>query len=255
MLNALRVDMRRYMTSKAYMLLALTASVVYPLFLLIVMKAFSAMMGADYSVEITEFTAYSSMASIFLAVLVTEFLHGEVGEGIVRNKIISGKRKSQVFLSYCIVNMFLAAFLQIVSVLVTRVAAFCLGLEVLVPVADLLRLTTVTAFAGVAISIFYTALYLCFCTSKIAIALPTVVSVAIRILMIFVLDALYPASGVPKASGFTLKLFVGLDRFVAFFHLNGFPHWDNISYLIGNVTLIAVSLGTGLLIFTNKDLK
>lgn len=255
MINALRVDIRRYLMTKSFLLFALFVAVAQPVFMRLIMMGFGISMHLGASVDLNEFSVYSSMASIYLAVLVTMFLHAEAGEGIIRNKMISGKKRHEILLSYCTVNAALAAILQSISVLATVCVGFCTGSTFDVAMEEVVRFTGISILAGVAISIFYTVLYLCFCTTKAAAALPAVVAIIMKLVLVFVMDALYTTSGVPKVTGTALQVYRCFDRYVAFSHLTGEPRWDNMSYLVGNMVVIVISLVVGILVFRKKDMK
>lgn len=255
MLNLLRVDIKRYLMTKPFLILAVIAAVLQPLFTQLLLQGMSGVLGTEAYVSMNDFAVYTDLAAIYLAVFTTVFLYAEAGEGIIRNKLISGKHRSQVLLSYCVVNAALAAFLQIVSVLVTALTALCMGAKMLVTLQEVIRFTLIAVLASIAVSTLYTVLYLCNCTQKWAIAIPGAIAIFMRTTMFFVLDALYTSSGVPKVSGATLTVYQWIDRYVAFYHLNGLVRYDNASYLIGNIVLIAVTLSVGSLVFSKKDLN
>lgn len=255
MLNTLRVDIKRYLMTKSFIIFAILIAFLQPLFTEIVMLLVGGAMKADFDVTINNFADYSTLASIFLAIVITMFLHSEVGEGIVRNKLISGKKRYQVLISYCVVNSAVAAILQIISIFAVVIVAICSGSTISVQVDEVIRYTCVTVLAGIAISVLYTAAYLCFCTNKMAIAIPGFIAVFMKICQFVILDATYTESGVPKVSGITLKIYEGIDRFVAFFHIDPPLRHDNASYLIGNIILIIASILVGSIVFSRKDLK
>lgn len=255
MLNALRVDVRRYFITKGFMILALIIAVAEPLFLVAVMYGLSNVFEMPMEITANDIAAYSSMAAIYLAVFVTMFLYAEAGEGIIRNKLISGKKRIHVILSYCIVNSALAVIMQLISVLVVVATGTALKASFQLGVEEIIRQTVVCALAGMALSILYSVVFLCFCTTKAAIAIPAGIAVVMKVFLTFVMDALYTDSGVPKVTGRTLEIYKGIDRFLPFAHLTGGLRWDNGSYIIGNSVVIIVSLIVGILVFSKKDLK
>ncbi len=255
MLNLLRVDIKRYCITKRFWLLALGSAALTPflvgLFLFILAQA----TGDSYQVSLAVFTVYSSMAAILLAMLITSLLHEEVGEGIVRNKLISGQKRSHIFLSYCLLHALLALLLQLIALLGACILPLLLGAVWNLQGSELIRLTAISALASMAVSLFFTALYFCFCTSKAAFILPGAVAIIMKVAMTVIMDALYTESGIPKVSGATLKIYKGIDRFLPFAHLTDLPRWDNASYFWGSGVLILLSLTAGLLVFSRKDLK
>lgn len=255
MLNALRVDFRRFLMTKSFMVLMLWATVVQPLCTELLIWGFAKLYHENITVTLTNLQSYTSMASIYLAVMVTIFLSVEAGEGIIRNKLISGKKRHHILISYSIVNATVALFLQVFSVLIPLSVGVLVGAQCQVLLPDIIRFTAISSLSGMAIGVFYTAIYIAICDIKISIAVPGIVAVVMYIILLFVLDTLYTDSGVPKVSGMTLKIYESIDRFVPFAHLNGPLRWDNASYIISDVVLIGISLLIGALVFAKKDMK
>ena len=255
MLNNIRVDFQRMFLSKIVLFTFLVAAVFIPVGFETIMVVLDNAMNMDTAVSLTDFANYSSMAPFVLAVLITVYLHGEAGEGIVRNKIISGKKRYQIVLSYCIVAAVLAAVIQIVSVLATPIVPLIAGKAFEVTFSEVIRFTWVSTLAEVALCVIYTSLFLCFCTKEIAAGIPAALAILAKIVLIVVIDALYTSSGVAKVSGFTFKAYVAIDRYVPFSHLSGDLRWDDASYIKGNLAAIAIFAILGIVVINKKDLK
>lgn len=255
MANAIRVDVRRLLLTKSFLFLGLLIAVIMPAAQELIMYGAMKAMKQNTPVTMNDFTGYAAMASIYLAVFVTAYLYAEVGEGIIRNKIISGTKRRHIFFSYCLVNSCVAVLLQIVSVVSTALVPLMLHMEFACSPEEIVRLAAVTALAGAAVSVLYTVIFICFCTSKISIALPASIAIFTKILTIVILDALYTDSGIPKVTGSTLKVYEAIDRYVSFSYLQGPVRWDSASYLIGNGALIVLSVLAGLVVFSKKSLK
>lgn len=255
MLNTLRVDFKRYMMTKVFLIMAVIFSIAGPVFMNISVNLFADAIKAEKYIGIDSFWYYSANASIYLAVIITMFLNAEAGEGIIRNKLISGKKRYQVLISYCLVNTVVATILELLSVISAAVVGVLSGAVLRVSVDEIIRYTLVATLAGIAIGILYTAVYICFCTKKIANVIPIAIAMLVKIAMIVISDALFTTSGVPKVTGTTLKIYTGIDRYFAFFHLNNELRYDNMSYIIGNAALIIISILVGSLVFTKKDFQ
>lgn len=255
MLNTLRVDFKRYVMSKMFMIFAVIVAIVEPLASAVLINAVGKAIKREIYVTINDFAGYASLASIILAVTITMFLHAEAGEGIIRNKLISGKKRYQVILSYCIVNSVMSVALQVVNVITVAVVAFGTGAGFENSVEEIMGFIAIAILAEIAVSILYTVAYLCFCTQRVAIAVPGAIAIFMKLASVVILDALYPGSGVPKVTGMTLKIYEGIDRYVPFFHLTPPVRFDSASYVIGNIAVIVVSLLIGIFVFSRKDLK
>ena len=255
MLNNIRVDFQRMFLSKIVLFTFLVAALLIPMGTETIMVILDNVMHMETVVSLTDFSSYSSMATFILAVLITIYLHGEAGEGIVRNKIISGKKRYQIVLSYCIVASVFAAVIQIISVLATPIVPFIAGKAFEVSASEVIRFAWVSVLAEVALCVVYTSLFLCFCTKEIAAGIPVALAILAKIVLIVVTDALYTSSGVAKVSGFTLKAYAAIDRYVPFSHLVGDLRWDDASYIIGNLAAIVIFVILGIVVINKKDLK
>lgn len=255
MLNILRVDFRRYTMTKIFLIFAAAVAVILPVFMSIFVNVLGAKVYGNPLMDFSNISYYSSDASIYLAIIITVFLNAEAGEGIIRNKLISGKKRYQVLLSYVLVNASVACLLQILSVASVAAVGVIMGATWMITFEEVVHYVIVAALAGVAISVLYTAIYICFCTKKMANVIPIAISLLAKISMVVISDALFTSSGIPKVTGATLQIYSGIDRYLAFFHLNGELRYDNMSYLIGNVALIIISILIGSLVFTKKDFQ
>ena len=255
MLNVLRVDIKRYLLSKGVIFAAFIISVLCPLFSELLVLGVAKAVDAEPVATMMDLQTYSAMAPLFLALGITAFLYEEFNEGIIRNKIISGRNRVCIFISHCLINSILAFVLEVVSVLSSVAIILILGYSYTFSFDEVVRYTLVAALAGVSVSVLYTTLFICFCNVKVAIVLPAGLAILARLSLIFILDALYTESGVPKVTGMTLKLYESIDRFSPFAHLTNDLRWDNASYLLGNGVLIAVSIIIGIITFSKKDLK
>lgn len=255
MLNAIRVDFKRLLMTKSFVFLGLLIAVIAPIMQQLLFLGITKTMQEDVPVTMNDLTGYTSMAAIYLAVFVAAFLYAETGEGIVRNKIISGTKRSHILFSYCITNSLVAVILQVLSTISTVVVPVLVHSKFECNLQEIIRFVEISSLAGAAISVLYTVLFICFCTSKVSVAIPASVAILMKIILIIIMDALYTSSGVPKVTGSTLASYELFDRFWAFSHLTGMLRWDNASYLIGNIALIVISIIVGVIVFAKKNLK
>lgn len=255
MLNLLRVDLRRYWMSPSAILPALAYVIIGPVLMALLELSLLPEEQSRYTVTIQSFSAFPSAALFVLAMLVLVLLREEVGEGIVRNKVISGQKRHLIFLSYCVSNALLAILLQLLSLLSTFLVPLMVGAVYALRWEELVRLFFVSALAELSISFFYTALCFCFCNSKAGAVMVGSVPILAFVLLKITSDGLYTQSGIPKVSGPALRLYTAFDRYCPFAHLNGALRWDDRSYLLGSAGLIFLSLAVGLSVFSRKKLN
>lgn len=256
MSNSFKMDLNRLLMPKGYLLFAVGVAVVYPIVLTVVLKLVGMAMGESFACTLQSFTVYSLSAALYLAIIITEFLHMEVNEGILRNKIISGKNRAEILGSYCLVMAIFAVVLQILSAVSVMVSMWVCRAEFEIPSrTDVVSMTALYAVAGACVSVFYCALYCIFCTTKAAMILPALVAVCTKLGMMYVQYKLYPETGVCTLTGMKLSVFTFLDRYMPFSYFLMVPHWDIASYVIGCGGMAVISLIVGLIVFERTDLK
>lgn len=256
MLNTMRVDFRRLFSEKWICAIVGMVSVAFPFFLMAVLCVFGKAMNEKIICENSIFTSYAAMIPFYLAILMTFFLHAELEDGILRNKFISGKKRTSVLLSYCSVAAVLAIVMQLLSIIFTAVFAVFLGLEFeAVTPMEIVHYTIITTLAGITVGVFLAIVYLCFCNSKMAMVIPVGIAILMKIVLVEVLDKLYPESSVCTLTGTRLAVYTWIDRYVPFAHLIGELRWDTPSYLIGCGGWLILSLVIGSIVFSRKDIK
>jgi len=256
MSNSLRMDFSRLFMLKIYNMFAIGVSVVGPVLVNIILWAVGKMMGVPLVCNMDNFLNYSRTSALYIAIAATFFLYTEINEGILRNKIVSGKKRTEILLSYSFTMVVYAVILQVAAELSTLVSMAALGAKFILPSWTIVfEMIGIHAAAGVAIAIFFTVLYCVFCTTRAAMILPALVAVCSRIGLIYVLDKLYPESGVCTLTGAKLAVFTFIDRFIPFSYLVTVPHWDLKNYALGCGSMIALSLLIGIPVFKRIDVK
>lgn len=256
MRNSFKMDVARLFMTKAYLLFAAGVAVLYPVLLTIILKLIGMAMGENLVCGPQSFMTYSTSAAVYVAIMVTVFLHAEVSEGILRNKIISGKKRSVIFGSYCAVVAVYAVVLQVLSVVSVAGSMFlCRAVFEIPSWTDVIFMTVLNAAAGACVSVFSCALYCIFCAGKAAMVLPALVVVCTKLGLMYVLYKLYPETGICTLTGVRLAVFTFLDRYVPFSYFLAMPHWDIASYAIGCGGMLILSLGIGIIVFDRIDIR
>lgn len=255
MLKAIRVDVRRILSTGRLMFFVLLVAVIIPIVMEILYIAVGKSLGGPYVATIDDFSSFTAYSTIYLAVFTSFFLYGEFGDGTIRNKIVSGKSRLQILFSYCIVNSLVAIVIQVVSAVSALLVDLVFRVEIGVEFTELLYFIAVSSLAEVAVTVLYTSIIICFCTNKAGVAIPAVIALFMKIALLVIIDALYTDSGIPKVTGAKLSGYTFFDRYISFSHLTGPLRWDIGSYLIGSIALIIISVIVGSVVFSKKNLK
>lgn len=255
MTNAIKVNLRKLLIGKTYLRIMIAAGVIYPLVVVLLMKMLYTIVNEQCVLELSDFEAYSTYATFVIAFGVTKFFHSEFQDGILRNKLVSGQRRKEVFISACFVSSVFAAIVQIVSTLAIFAFAWMTGFSASeIVFTEVMEYIFVMVLAGIAVSVFYTVMYMCYGNSRIAVAVPMGISIFARIMLMYVMDKLYPQTGVCKLTGTRLFVYQMIDKYSPYAYFFSGLRWSLGTYVIGSGLLAVTSLLIGLIIFQRKDL-
>lgn len=255
MINAIKVDLRKLLIGKTYLGILIGVGVIYPFAVSLFMKILSVIINEQKVLELYDFQAYSAYATFVIAFGVTKFFHSEFEDGALKNKLVSGKRRQEVFLSACFVSSVFAVILQILSTLAIFAFAWMTGFSMSeIVFAEVMEYTFVMVLAGISVSIFYTVIYMCHGNSRITVAVPMGISIFTSIILMYIMDKLYPQNGICKLTGTRLFIYQIIDKYSPFAYFIGMNRWSIGTYVIGSGLLVVTSLFIGLIIFQRKDL-
>ncbi len=255
MINAIKVNLRKLFIGKTYLSIMTVTGVAYPFVALMFTKMIFALINQQYVLEMSAFESYSAYAALVIAFAVTKFFHSEFQDGVLRNKLVSGQKRKEVFLSACFVSSVFATITQIVSTLTIIVFSWITRISMSeIDFGEVMEYTFVTVLAGIAVAVFYSAFYLCHGNSKLAIAIPMGVSIFVKIVLTYIMDKLYPQIGVCKLTGTRLFVYQMIDKYSPYAYFWGEIRWSLSSYVIGSGLLILISLIIGMIVFQRKDL-
>lgn len=200
-------------------------------------------------------TRYPGFAALVLSCFVSSFMTGDFLDGTIRNQIVIGTKRVHIYLSACVLSGCVALFFQLFYTAVSVIMTYILMDGFMISGFEIVKVTLLYCLAGVSLSIFFTTLVFIFCTSRISILISPGLATAVMVLSMIVMDKLYPSTGTCLLTGMRFKIYTFLDEYVPFFHLLNFPRWAMKDYLIGNISLMGISLLIGILVFRKIDLK
>ncbi len=257
MLNALGMDFRKIGMSKLFIFAALFLSVIAPALFVVTMEVIGNIMNHPFPCNMSCFQIYSNYAGLILACVVAYFLYTDSEEGILRNKLISGKKRTSIFLSYCIVNGLVAICMQILSLLSVGITGKLFGMEMAYgSFLELIRFGMVAAISGASLCVVFVTIFICFSDTKIASMASGVFSVVMMLTTSAVMERLSLLGSVASAlRGTEFKVLVFLDKYVPFFYFKGNLRYETETYLIGCLATVLIALVVGCLVFSKRNLK
>lgn len=254
MLKMLYTDMRNILHNKGVKVcgFACLAYLIGNLLIsIILLKVFDATLYADEIVKLYPSISVFVITAMTLTVYISEFT-----DGIIKNKMCSGAKRSSIFLAAEISSAFMAfiltSIIQIVMLLVALI--FSEGFYNLTA-AEVAFSYSELLVASTSIAIFSTSLIMIMGGKNISYVIGLGIAFVFRIIDMEVLDKLYPDYGICQLTGTKLKLYTFYDKYVPYAHCSGTPRWGMSSCVIGSVALIVISLIIGMIAFEKKEIK
>ena len=254
MFRILYSDTRRILHDK-WVRLALAGIVVYQLFYLVTLKFvigwfFHEKMWADEVGFCFSSIAIFVVTAGTLSTTVTDY-----ETGCLRNKLISGAKRKEVFLSAMIGGMMQGMLYSMTACVSSGLSSllFTEGFQTYTvqEFADQWLLTTITCMA---IGAFSTALVMLTGGKVVSYVIGLSVAFAMKVICMRVLDKLFPSQGTCKLTGLKLTVYRAVDRFVPYSYLSMRPHQAWTDYLVGIGGMIVISVAVGLILFERKEL-
>lgn len=194
-------------------------------------------------------------AAIAISIFVATFIIKEFSEGAIRNKLSSGAKRIEIFLSSVITMSIATVMIQVVSLLSIIISGNTMMAGFLSSPKEIIVMNVYYIIAAVSIAIFDTALIFIFGGNNISLFAGTVLSVIMKLVSIMILEDLYPETGEILISGSRLEVFSFIDKYIPYMHLTGFPRFEWSAYVIGGGGLMVLSLLIGIVVFEKKDIK
>ncbi|MCR5585455.1 MAG: hypothetical protein K6F63_08500 [Lachnospiraceae bacterium] len=256
MLRVLASDLRKLFRDKTF-LASMEANVSYALVIAVLLKIvkYFFIHESDLAAEDTCFTFQG--ISIFLVTASTLFTTiSEYSDGCIRNKIISGARRHEVFLSAMICGMIQGLVHALIACFTSVLICFTLssGFAILTA-AEVINYWLLTALVCVTLGGFTTSLIMILGKSRFSYITGIALAVGMKIFSMEILDKLYPENGVCTLTGARLHIYLFFDRFVPYLHVTMPPHWPVADYLAGNLGLLLLATAAGLVLFRKKELQ
>ena len=256
MLRVLYSDLR-FLLKQISLKICIGAAMGYALAFVVILKIIMSLVteGSFLSGE-DILSAYNDIAIFFITALAVMLFTPDFNNGTIRNKLVSGLRKSEIFLSSVFSGMIASIIMTVIVTLFEALLSiiFSEGFMTfnLAELSDNFLMLIVTAAA---VGAFVTTIVLLFGGTKISYFAGFVVAFFLNLLGSEVVTSLYPLNGKCTLTGAKLMLYTAYDRFMPFMHFEGYPRWDFLRYLTGSIALTALSIGIGLIIFSKKEIK
>ena len=255
MLRNLYADTRSILINRSFRI-GLAAVVAYQvLFFLIIWLIQTVLLKEALRAEDIGFSF--SMVAAFLVTGSALYISGnEFSYGCIRNKVISGVGRTDIFLSAVCGGIFQGVMYSMLAC-VSSVAATSLftGGYMSYSIPEIAEYWIVITMTCASIGAFSTALVITFGGGKISYGIGFSLVFLMNIISARIVDKLYPNDGLCGLTGTKLTAYTFFDRFVPYSYFTATPHYDMGSYAVGCAGLVLISTAIGLIVFKNKELR
>ncbi len=255
MFRNLYADTRSILLSRAFRL-ALWAIAFYQVFYLAFEKALytffvGTAMGADDIAFI-----FNSIAAFVVTAATLFITDREFSNGCIRNKLISGVKRTDAFLSAVCGGMLQGAIYTIFAFVLSSILSglFTIGF-IGFSIPEAADYWLVTIMSCIAIGAFSTALVMMLGGNKLSYVIGLLLAFVMKVWDTFILDKLYPEKGFCKLTGTKLAVYSFVDRYIPYSYLITRPHYDMASYVIGCLAMVILSVVIGLIVFNRRELR
>ncbi len=199
--------------------------------------------------------SFTNIAVFVVTATTLLVMQGDFEDGCIRNKLISGVKRRDAFLSVVISGMLLGALLSFIA-FVSSMAVLPIFSEGFMnyKVSEIADYWLIITLSCMAIGGFSASLIMVLGGSKLSYVVGLAIAFGLETLDTHVLDKLYPEKGNCTLTGSKLLLYKFIDRYIPYSYLSIGPHWDSASYLAGCTGLILISVIIGLLVVERKEI-
>lgn len=256
MLRIFYADLRSMIRNKGF-LSCIGGMVMYvagfTVLLTIILKGF---MGGGMLVAEEIMGTYSDVAVLFIAATVLMAFNIDYSDGIIRNKMICGVKRSGIAVSVVSCGCIAGVALCITSVVSSCIMSlfFSTGLSTLT-VTEAVDSILVLTLASMAVGAFSTFLMVLFGGTKGTYVSGLLIAFIFKLIGMEVAEKLYPEQGECLLTGTKLMLYRFYDRFVPYAHFSFYRRWAFTDYLIGSIACIIISYVLSVLVMNKKEIK
>nr|WP_297708930.1 hypothetical protein [uncultured Butyrivibrio sp.] len=255
MFRNLYADIRSILLSRAFHL-ALIIIAAYQVLYFAFIKVIYLFVGVS-EIDADDIAFVFVSVAAFLVTAATLFITDrEFSSGCIRNKLISGVKRRDAFLSAVCGGMLQGALYTAFACLISIpfIGLFSVGFInfSIQEVADYWLIVVMTCMA---IGAFSTALVMILGGSKLSYVIGLLIAFVMKVWDTVILDKLYPEKGFCKLTGAKLAVYSFVDKYIPYSYLMIRPHYEMRFYVTGCAAMIVISVVIGLIVFSKRELK
>lgn len=254
MYKVFAADIRRLLKNKNFYHLNVLWVVEYGLMFVLFFGVLDKFLGIDKLYAENIFLQGISVLPLISSIFVGSYMGEEFRDGTIRNKIIRGAGRLEIYASAICYTIFVSLLTQVVLILTSLLFGY-IFLDGCMSVSGFIIRSGIFILAGIAISVFFTGLIYILGSSKVSYVICPSLTITFYFLNTFVEYKLYPQSGLSTLTSGMQKAFLFVDKYIPLTYFYGDLMHNADCYIIGSIGLALLGIAAGAVVFLKKDLK
>lgn len=247
-------DIRRLLKNKNFYHLNIFWVVEYGLFFVLFFGLLDEFLGIDKLYAENIFLQGISVLPLISSIFIGSHMGEEFRDGTIRNKIIRGAGRLELYACAVCYTIFVSLVTQVVLFLTSLLFGYTF-LDGCMSVSGFIIRSGIFTLAGTAISVFFTGLIYMFGASRVSYVICPSITIVFYFINSFVEYKLYPQNGLCTLSAGVQRAFLFVDKYIPLTYFYGELMHNAGCYIIGSIGLALLGIVVGAVVFLKKDLK
>lgn len=254
MYKVFAADIRRLLKSKMFYSLNIFWVVGYGLMFVLFFGLLDKFLGIDGMYVEDIFLQEISLLPLISSIFTGSYIGQEFRDGTIRNKIIRGIGRLEIYISAICYTIFVSLVTQVTIFLTSLVLGYSF-LDGCLSVSGLILKSGIFILAGTAVGVFFTGLIYIFGSGKASYVICPSLAIAFFFVTMYVEQKLYPQNGICTLTDSMKNVFLFIDKYIPFTYFYGDLMYNAKCYIIGSIGLAVLGIVMGAVSFKKKDLE
>ena len=254
MYKVFAADIRRLLKNTNFYHLNVFWVVEYGFVFVLVFGLLDEFLGIDKLYAEDIFLQGISVLPLINSIFVGSHMGEEFRDGTIRNKIIRGAGRLEIYASAVCYTIFVSLITQVVLFLTSLLFGY-MFFDGCLSVSGFIIRSGIFTLAGIAISVFFTGLIYIFGSGKVSYVICPSLVIVSYFVNTFVEYKLYPQSGPCTLTTSMQEAFLFVDKYIPLTYFYGDLMHNADCYIIGSIGLALLGIVMGAVVFLKKDLK
>lgn len=254
MYKVFAADIRRLLKNKNFYHLNVLWVVEYGLMFVLFFGLMDEFLGIDKLYTENIFLQGISVLPLISGIFVGSYMGEEFRDGTIRNKIIRGAGRLEIYASAICYTIFVSLVTQVVLFLTSLLFGYTF-FDGCMSISGFIVRSGIFTLAGIAVTVFFTGLIYSFGSSKVTYVICPSITIIFYFLNTFVEYKLYPQNGLCTLTAGMQEVFLFVDKYIPLTYFYGDLMHNAGCYIEGSIGLALLGTVLGAVVFLKKDLK